>query len=334
MQGNRENYCRRVRQALDLIRFPQDILQLQDALNDDLMHIDLLGKDVQRNILVLKEFFAHETSAVNREIDVLQHAIMEMKKELDASAYNVLEQIHTEFEIYHKNRKECDDIKRTISLLKADDAELGKKQQKVEERIATTQASSEYRSGKEFMDEKRKLEDERDEALRPYAEAISTLQLALKKYAYAGKGDDLLKRYEDDPITTLGQDQELKLLETLSIIEQEIKDGTLPLKDKKSQKSLEAAEMLKEHLPQFQLKLHTFDERLHQVGKRLTQNVAFLNLSEQEKFLQVIAHEREAIAERIKEHEHDLSVKDPSLALRSLEQLLSGMGDMKISIVQ
>ena len=333
MQGNREHYCVRIKQALEKIHFPHDLHELASALSAANDELDSLGRDIQKNIMVLNEFFSHETGAVNKELGVLAHTVVEMKAMLESSGAKSIQEIWSEWEIYQEHLKESGEVKETIHLLEADDAELEKRQRKIEEKLNAIKTGAEFHAGISLQEDIKRLEEEQAKDFAKYDDAISTLQLALKKYAYGNPDEAFIQNYLENPLAALGADPELNVKAMLAKVEREIHEGTLLLKDKKRQKSLEAIKYIAAHAALLQTTLAQYTEKRRTIQKRLGQNNAYLNLAEQEKFLSIIEQERRAIQSKIKEFQQDLTLKDPSFALRAIEKLLTSLAQMSVIIV-
>lgn len=333
MQGNREHYCTRVRQALDAIRVPHDLDQLDESLGKSLGEMNSLGKDVQRNIHVLSEFFSHETGAVNRELSMLQHSLEQMKRTIEGSAMQTVKDIWNELEIYQHSLEASAELKKTIHLLEADDAELGRRQGKIEEKIVMIRGSPEFKSCSSLQQEREKLTQEKKRDLAEYEAAISTLELAFRKYIYDYPVEKIVQGYIDDSVSALESDEKGRLKELLQEIRDDVQNGTIPLKEKKREKTLEAIDYLNNEIIRLHASSREYSSKLLGIQKKLSQNMSFLNLAEQEKFLVLLGQEREAIGTRIHEAQHELSLKDPTFALKSIEKMLSSIAGMDIVIV-
>ena len=93
MEGNRENYIRKVSHFISNIEVPKNYLETYDYCIRYSVDMEALYKDVQKNIFVLNHFFENEVKTVSKELNKLESAIIDIRITFEKNNIDLLKSI-------------------------------------------------------------------------------------------------------------------------------------------------------------------------------------------------------------------------------------------------
>jgi hypothetical protein len=246
MQGNREEYSRRVTTYLDKLVVPNATEQLGAFFDQHHKDAAEFTQGILRPFQILQEFFSHESKEITSLLAQMEQEIIALKA-LHAQANPV---------VYEAARRDI----ALIAIRRQQFIGLQRERADLEKQTAEAAHSVKALA----TEEERLLKDAlRQEALGKVAEAQKRVQSheqkvrnvfillepALRKfYRMATRHVTLVEKYLRDPVKTLTEDLHLDLLEVLSDIERLLTFDRLALGDKKSQVNEAMAILTKSYL--------------------------------------------------------------------------------------
>jgi hypothetical protein len=241
MQGNREEYCRRVLQYTDTLAVPDTAASLQSFLAQHQQDAQEFTQGILRPFQILQEFFAHESKEITALLAQAEQELLALKAahdqtcpELHASvreAMNALAakkhqriELQTELAIQEKQRTEAD---QSIRALNTEEERLLKDSAR---QTALQKVSETHRN---IIAHEQKIKD-----------VFANFEPGLRKFhRMATRQVKLAERYLRDPIKALAEDLHLDILEIIEDMRRLIKFDRLPVGDKK-QHFLDAMQLL------------------------------------------------------------------------------------------
>ena len=275
MEGNRTSYVKIISNFLDNVweevKDEKSYEKLLSFSNNFDHSLDILGKSTTRSYHVIKEFFANEATNVAINIKNVDGLFKELKSAIEDSNISQVDAIKKDIEGI-KNK-----INQKINLeeqLKNKEGEIGKLEG---EREVVLKEATDVKNSEEYLSFN-KLKEEREKAERDVRlnkedvfSSFSVVDKALKKYLRVAFEDEkLLSRYIERPISTLLDDEELKIIKILESLEKNLVQDKIELDEKKKNKTLaEIKKMDKEFFNGFLGRYTELNEKLKNIEDRI-----------------------------------------------------------------
>ena len=284
MEGNRKTYIRRIGYFLDNFALPENVLAISDfskRLSEDL---DELGKDTHKNYYVLKEFLEHDAYAVAKRIKELETLMQNTSQELEKENIHSAQSVKKKLKQYEKDLESLEYMEKEKKEEAARLEELRLKQEKVKKKLKELKESKDLERFNKLKErQEQNLEDIKKEE-NQFFQLFSQLERPLRKYKRGSLEEDLINRYLDNHMGALKGDEEMKILEILDKLKQNVKG--LELKEKQEAKIAETIERLnKDFLLERKAALERLEQEKKEIHHLMNQNVIMLNMMEQESFL-------------------------------------------------
>lgn len=243
MEGNRGAYIRKLGYFLEQLALPDEkeygnILNFSSNFSGSLNEF---GKNTSKNFYVLNEFFATDVKKIAQNIKEFEMIVAELRKQVEKGPIgfgrikgelkNISEKIALKKELNEKIRaieNEIEDIKNKIKSS--------------EEELKAKESSSEFRLHKELEKEKDRSLTAIKEHKANFLNIFGAFEKALKKYERMSVDEAVVHGYLVDPINTLINDKEFRVLGLLVKLEENI--DKLDLKDDKKKRTLELIKKL------------------------------------------------------------------------------------------
>jgi len=313
MDGNRDNYIKRISHFLTNIDVPKNYLDTYDYCVRFSQELEQLNKDIQKNIFVLQHFFGNEVTTTNKALHDLEEMIIDIRLLLEKNGIIYLKDIQRDIKIFVDNALKIKSFKEQVNAEKTEIKNHQEKLDRLNERIKTITSGTDYRALETFRQEKGFAENEIKEALSEMNSNFSTLDTALRKYYYMYPGKKIIKVYLDDPRTAIIDDADLDIANILKDIKQSIEKNEIDLKDRKKEHCLEALEKLTlEHLKEKQSEVLKLEDQKQRAQTKITHNSASLNLSEQQYWIN-------ATEDKIKYHNTNIEKLEKNINSVDLE---------------
>jgi hypothetical protein len=283
MDGNRENYIKRISHFITNLDVPKNYLDTYDYCVKFSLNMEQLNKDVQKNIFVLQHFFANEVKDTNKALHDLEEMIIDIRVLLEKNGIMYLKDIQKDLKSFVDNVIRIKDFKSQINTEKAELEVHKEKLDRLNERINTITSGTDYRALEVFRQEKGAAENEIKQLIDGLNVLFSTLDTALKKYYYLNPDKKVIKSYLDDLRNAIMEDTDLGIAAILKEIKEAIEKNQIDLKDRKKEQCIESIEKLTtEYLKDIQSKVMRLEDHKQRSQTKITHNSASLNLSEQQ----------------------------------------------------
>jgi len=283
MDGNRENYIKRISHFVTSIDVPKNYLDTYDYCVKFSQELEQLNRDIQKNIFVLQHFFANEVKDTNKALHDLEEMIIEIRVLLEKNGIVYLKEIQKDMKLFVDNVIKIKDFKRQISSEKSEITAHQEKLDRLNERVKTITTGTDYRALELFRQEKGAAENEIKQILTELSGFFSTMDTALRKYYYMNPDKKIIKEYLDDLRGAIIIDTNLNIAGILKELKTAIENDAIDLKDRKKESCIESIEKLTlEYLKETQSKIMKLEDQKQHAQTKITHNSASLNLSEQQ----------------------------------------------------
>jgi hypothetical protein len=283
MEGNRENYIKRISHLVMNIDVPKNYLDTHDYCVKFSQDLEQLNKEIQKNIFVLQHFFANELKDTNKSLHELEELIIEIRVMLEKNGILYLKDVQRDIKLFVDNVLKIKNLKEQTNVEKLEIRTHQEKMDRLNERVKTITSGTDYRALEGFRQEKGAAENEIKNVVNELNGPFSSLDTALKKYYYMYPDKKITKVYLEDIRVAIMDDKELIITSILKDIQNAIEHNELDLKDKKKEHCLEAIEKLTpEYLKEIQVKVLKLEDEKQRAQAKITHNSASLNLSEQQ----------------------------------------------------
>jgi len=283
MDGNRENYIKRISHFVSSIDVPKSYLDTYDYCIQFSHNLEQLNRDIQKNIFVLQHFFDNEVRTTNKKLHELEELIIDIRVMLEKNGIELLKNIQKDIKDFTSNVLKIKDFNKQILEEEREILTHKEKLDKLNERIKTITTGTDYRALDTFKKEKEESEMEIKRVLQVEGEFFSCLDTPLKKYYYLNPDKKIIKEYLEDIKNGLIKDSNLQIVEILKDIKNNIQDNKIDLKDKNKDKCLNTIDKLTiDYLKTLQIKILKLEDQRHRAQAKITHNSASLNLSEQQ----------------------------------------------------
>jgi len=331
MEGNRENYIKRISHFIAAMDIPKNYLETYDYCVKFSQEIESLFKDVQKNIFILSNFFENEIKTINKEISRLESILIDIRITFEKNNIDVLKNIQDNIKKVTGDMIRIKTIEARISEHDAIIKEHEDKLKKLNERIGTITSGTDFRALESFKKEKLDIEDELKGRYSEFDRYFSEIDTALKKYYYKNPDKKILKGYLDDSRATFLSDENLELCQLLSEMKDLINTGQIDLKDKKKDTTLSAIGiMTMECAKNLQSDIRKLDDSRKHIQTKITHNSASLNLSEQQYWMSATeskVNEQKSEIAKLKRDIDKVNSEISELKVRIQEDLEKALGE-------
>jgi hypothetical protein len=288
MEGNRKIYCDKCKmffkdqsfEGMDIDDFDARFMLFQKKLGD-------FTRTTARPYLVLQEFFANESRLVAigfKELDtMLTDCLNELNKSEITKFSSYLGEIERINEIKKRGQEKKRAQKEIQELIVSLKEQISKKNNGLEE-IKNSHGYKEYSlllARNESLLSSQKALDE------SFHSDFSNIEKALKKFMHEAFNRELIWDYLKDPIEAIMNDSGSKFIEEIPKIAKMLNDGSLGIKDKKSDKSQQTlSKMTLEYFTEFIDKRRAFTRQIEEVSSQISSNLIEKSVAEQRKAIE------------------------------------------------
>jgi hypothetical protein len=313
MDGNRENYIKRISHFLANIDVPKNYLDTYDYCVRFSQNLEALNREVQKNIFVLQHFFENEVRAINKSLHGLEEIIIDIRALLEKNGVEVLKEIQEEIKAFTENIVKERDFQGQIAEEEANVGLHQDKLGKLNERIKTIITGTDYRALEAFNKEKDDAEQEIKNILKAEYEIFSSLDTGLKKFYYLNPDRKIIREYMEDYRKGITADRNLEIAEILQSLKTGIENNLIDLKDRKKEQCIESINRLNlEHLKDMQSQVLKLEDIKHRAQTKITHNSASLNLSEQQYWIN-------ATEDKMKYHQTNIDKLQKNIGIVKME---------------
>lgn len=281
MEGNRDNYVKRITQFLTKIVVPKPYLDLYYYTKTFSEDMERLSSDIQKNTFVLRGFFENELKDINKDITSLEQSMINIRVLFEKHNVQKIQDIIDDISRIKSNMNRVIKFNHEIKEHESIISDYQEKIKKLQERIETITSGTDYRALETFKFEKEDIDAKAKKIFSDYDTKISQLNTAMKKYLYKNQDKKIIREYLEEPYKALLNDHALEISNILRDIRENIDD--IDLKDKKREHVVDALDKLDfNYLKETQHKLEDLENQKKHIQTKITHNSASLNLSEQQ----------------------------------------------------
>lgn len=283
MEGNRDNYIKRISHFLVNIEIPKNYMDTYGYCVKFSSQMENLSKEIQKNVFVLGNFFETEIRVINKELNKIEEIIIDIRVTLEKNNIEILNNVDQKIKEITKNLVRIKTLKSEILDHEGIKLTHKEKLDKLKERINTITSGTDYRALETFKKEKEEAQNAMKESLKEIENAFSELEHALKKYFYKNPDKKIIKSYTEDVESAIMHDHNLEIMDVLKDLKEYLDNNQVELKNHKKDKSMHAITKLNfEFLKNKQSELKKLEEAKQHAQAKITHNSASLNLSEQQ----------------------------------------------------
>jgi len=313
MDGNRDNFIKRVSHFVGGIDVPKNYLDTYDYCVKFPNDLNTLNQDVQKNIFVLQHFFSNEVKTVNKLLHELEELIIDIRVLLEKNGVELLKNIQKDIKNFANNLLKTNDLKHHISEENDNIKIHEEKLHRLNEKIKTITSGTDYRALEGFKKEKEEADSDINKIVKEFDEIVSCLDTALKKYYYLNPDRKIAKEYLEDPKSAIIKDQRLELTNILAAVTELIANNQIELKENKKEKCLEAlGKLTSDYLKSIQSLILKLEDAKQRSQTKITHNSASLNLSEQQYWIT-------ATEDKIKYHQTNIEKLEKNIGIIKIE---------------
>ena len=313
MDGNRDNYVKKISHFVTNIDVPKNYLDTYDYCIKFSHDLEQLNSDIQKNIFVLQHFFENEMRTINKQLHEIEETMIDIRTLLEKNGIQSLKNIQKDIKDFSANVIKVKDFLGQIELEKEEISGHKEKINRLNERIKTIITGTDYRALESFKKEKEDTDKELNRIVQAENEIFSSLDTALKKFYYLNPDKRIIKDYLDDMKTGLLNDTNLEILNILNSIKDSINNNLMDLKDKKKDSCLAAINTLNnDYLKSLQSKIVKLEEQKQKAQAKITHNSASLNMSEQQYWIN-------STEDKIKYHQTNIDKLEKNIGIIKIE---------------
>lgn len=321
MQGNRENYIRKINLFIENINPPDEYLQIREFSKKITEDLDKLTGETQKSYFVLKEFLETELAGVAKKIKEIEKSAIKFRQDIEKENINKLEEMKQKVSDYHNSKETLANLKEQKEKQKEELEELKSKNKKTRKKIDELKQASGYKEYQSLTQAKKDSEKEEQAVRKEIITHFSTLEKAFKKYKRMSLDEKTIDKYLDNPADALLKDEEFKISIIMDKIIQSL--DKLELKDKKAEKTKEEIRSLsRELLKNMQTHLQQTLEKQKENKKILLSNTSVMSITEQENWMENIEHRIKEKEQEIENTENYMDRINPRLIKQQVRDLL------------
>jgi hypothetical protein len=304
MEGNRENYVKKISHFIANIELPKNYIETYDYCIRFSNEMEHLYKDIQKNIFVLQHFFSNEIKDVGKGLNGMEQLIIDIRSTFEKNGIDVLKDMQEQIKQMTKNIVRIGSLDSEIEEHKKEISSYQEKLDKLNQRIMTITSGTDYRMLESFKEEKDRIGESITSAFRNLDKHLSELETALKKYYYKNQDRKIIKGYIDARYETFLQDTKLELVGILAELKSFIVQGSLELKDKKKEHAIHSIDsMTPESLRELHAEIMRLEDHKQRTQAKITHNSAALNMSEQQYWINTTK-------DKIKHHQSEIDKRN------------------------
>lgn len=313
MEGNRENYIKRISHFISEVDIPKNYLDTHEYCVKFSEQLEQLSREIQKNIFVLNHFFTNELKNTNKSMHDLEETVISIRVLLEKNGIIYLKDIQKNIKLFVDNVMKIKSFNEQIIQEEKEITNHNDKLSKLNERIKTITSGTDYRALEGFKQEKTIAETEIKKLTSEIGEHFSGIDTALRKYYYKYPEKKITTKYIEDLKNALSNDLHLEIVDILKDIKTLVENGSIDLKDKKKENCIDSINKLTpEYLKNIQSQILKLEDQKQHAQTKITHNSASLNLSEQQYWIN-------ATEDKIKHHKDNISKLQKNIELIKTE---------------
>ncbi len=234
MQGNRDAYIKMTENLLkniDIDNISKEKFQEQ---------LEPFAKSTMKAYRILQNFFANETKDIAINIKNLEQAVDSLEKAVKQKGIQKLRELRELISQVKRKKEHMHNLALELKEKRQEKDQREKDRSNLRDIIVNLKQSNEYQEYLSLLSLKKKAENEYNRQESRIIHMFTTIDAALKKYSRITLKDVvLLDEYIIDPLKAFLKDEDLKIAGLLEGTRKNVMNGTIALKDRKREKTLE-----------------------------------------------------------------------------------------------
>jgi len=272
MEGNRKAYARAINSFLGHMEINnKNYFYLVDFCRQFDEIISDLNRGTLRSYTILQEFFANETSKIAQNLKNFDILFKELSSTLNdermVAVNNLIKKVQSlNSKIKQKINTDVD-FKSSDAILKLAAAD----KESIMSDIINFENSSEHSSFLSLNEEKKNKERDFYENQSLILQSFSVLERPLRKYSHiAFEHEEIVLEYLKQPVETLANDRELRILDILKNLEKMLNEGQIQVDERKKEKAVEEIKKIsKNFIEQFVKKYYSFKAEIEELDNKI-----------------------------------------------------------------
>jgi DNA repair exonuclease SbcCD ATPase subunit len=333
MQGNRQIYIQKTSSLIGKITFPESPKETLEFIKTFDKQLDTFDKGIAKSHQILEEFFVEKASIIANNIKNIDRLLKELKKSLENSDLSKIEELKKKYSFLIEQLKKIEESRIKLNKLAKEINELDEQIKQKENKISELKQDESYKKVLSSIESKMTLETEISRLNSRAGHSFSEIEAALKKYENLSQSK-LVKKYLENPISTVLEDNDLEILKILDATQKAIIKHEITLKDAKKDKIMNELFILNEDFfKDFKNKRQELDKNLLDKTKEIENSQILKDLAELEKSLnqdRSSVQEKTSVFEKMKK---DMKVDNIVDLTKSLENSLKEKLNLDVKIV-
>jgi len=223
VNGNRENFLKRMRLFVNKIDIPSSYMELDEYCKNFFEDLETLTQETQKSTYVLKEYFGESIKKIAKKTSQTESLFIKLKSLLEKEDMEKVNETRKLFKKHEESVQELGEAKNHKKFIASEINILEQEKQKILKKIHSLEQSNDYRFYKGFLKEKEEILQKELEEKRNLTEQFSQIEKALKKYSKKALNHQIIEKYLKDYADALTSDEKLEIFGIL----QKLKFGTL-----------------------------------------------------------------------------------------------------------
>jgi hypothetical protein len=320
--GNRINYIRILSQFIDEVEIPQNInYETSNNFCSKITEkLDELSKSTGKSFYTVQHLFPDQVDAIAKNISSFNKAVKTVKSVIEKNKIQKIEEIKIHIQILIKSIEKKESLKQELEQIKTRLENSRKMKQENENKTEQLKNSKEYNEFNKIKQEKDDINIKIHSIENQIIDLFSQLAPALKKFQRITLKDDaLIADYAENPVKTLLEDTNLKIIELLKNMKKSILSNSIDIRDKKREKTLEKIDQItQEQLKNMQSKYSQLKQSKNGLNNKLKSNRTMPLLEEMQ-----YKHEHHlSMIEKLKKDIQETEEKIESININNIKEKL------------
>lgn len=315
MRDNRKTYIQKIRKFTDGINIPAEIEDISKFCDNYEIILNEFSKNTLRNYEILKQFFGEKIVALTKNISKINGFIKEAGKLAKESKIEEANELKNKLKEIQEEIKHKKDAEEEMVLEKEELRRVEKNLVLIESKIKENEQGERHKNLILLIEKKKETEKEIREIEKEPLHSFSVINDALKKYERISLEQKLIKRYLENPLKTLEEDNGLKIIEIVSKMKEAIINDKIDLKKEKKGRIVNECDIInKTYLESFLRRNNELNKKLNEISSGI----------ENETLIKEIEASKEELRKekiRFEETEHKLKKMNEELKKINIDKL-------------
>lgn len=277
LEGNRRSHISKIRNFIEDIKLPknrEDIFQLKDIFEKKL---EDLTKSTQRSYIVLGEFLANESKEVAGTVNRIRQLLDDIIREIKETNVLLIEDVRELIKEIKNSDKLKKDMEKNTEEMKNSEKKIKQMVEEMNSKIRKLRNDKQFQDFKVFLDKKDRVEKKKRELEQEFLHIFSIIEKSLRKFQHITLEEELVKRYIENPVKSILEDENLKLKGILEKMKEAILKESIQLKESKKRKTVHAIEIItEEFLSRFRNEHKKINKEVKNIKEKL-KNISIID---------------------------------------------------------